>query len=185
MSPRAKLVLLFILFSSPIAASYIMFYFYKPDTSINYGELMKVTLLPDPPLQTADNKPAKLSEMRGKWVMLSVDSGACAEACANKLYIMRQVRLVQGKHMDRVERVMLIDDAATLNPQSKTEYVDTNFLRAQNSELLRQLPAEKLQRDHIYLIDPLGNLVLRYPRDPDPRKIIKDFTRLLTVSKIG
>lgn len=185
MSPRTKLVLMFILFSSPIAASYIMFYFYKPDTSINYGELMKVAPLTDPALQNADNKPAKLSDLRGKWVMLSVDSGACGEACANKLYIMRQVRLVQGKHMDRVARVMLIDDAAALNPQSKTEYVDTNFLRAQNSELLRQLPAQKLQRDHIYLIDPLGNLVLRYQRDPDPRKMIKDLIRLLNVSKIG
>jgi cytochrome oxidase Cu insertion factor (SCO1/SenC/PrrC family) len=185
MSPRTKLVLMFILFSSPIAASYIMFYFYKPDTSINYGELMKVAQLPDPALQTADNKPAKLSELRGKWVMLTVDSGACAEACANKLYIMRQVRLVQGKHMDRIERVMLIDDAAALNPQSKTEYVDTNFLRAQKSELLNKLPAKTAQRDHIYLIDPLGNLVLRYPLNPDPRKMIKDLIRLLNVSKIG
>jgi hypothetical protein len=98
---------------------------------------------------------------------------------------MRQVRLVQGKHMDRLERVMLIDDAAALNPQSKTDYVDTHFLQAQKSELLSKLPAQKLQRDHIYLIDPLGNLVLRYPRDPDPRKMIKDLTRLLNVSKIG
>ncbi len=185
MNPRTKLVLMFILFSSPIAASYIMFYFYKPDTSINYGELMKVAPLPDPPLLTADNKPAKLSDLRGKWVMLTVDSGACTDACANKLYVMRQVRLVQGKHMDRVERVMLMDDAAELNPQSKIEYVDTHFIRAQKSELLNKLPAQTAQRDHIYLIDPLGNVVLRYPRNPDPRKMIKDFTRLLTVSKIG
>lgn len=185
MSPRTKLVLMFILFSSPIAASYIMFYFYKPDTSINYGELMKVALLPDPSLQTTDNKPAKLSELRGKWIMLTVDSGACAQACADKLYVMRQVRLVQGKHMDRIERVLLLDDAASLNPQSKIDYADTHFLRAQKTELLRQLPARTAQRDHIYLIDPLGNLVLRYPPNPDPRNMIKDLTRLLNVSKIG
>ncbi|MGB8855173.1 MAG: cytochrome C oxidase subunit I [Burkholderiales bacterium] len=185
MSPRTKLVLLFILFSSPIAASYVMYYFYKPDKSINYGELMTVAPLPDPALQTDDNKPTKLSDLRGKWLMLTVDSGQCAAACANKLYVMRQVRLAQGKYMDRIERVMLIDDAAALNGQSKTDYADTHFLRAQNSELLRNLPAQAIQRDHIYLIDPLGNLVLRYPRDPDPRKMIKDFSRLLTVSKIG
>ncbi|MGB8339435.1 MAG: cytochrome C oxidase subunit I [Burkholderiales bacterium] len=185
MSPRTKLVLLFVLFSLPIAASYIMFYFYKPDKSINYGELMTVTLLPDPPLQTADNQPAKLSELRGKWLMLTVDSGACTEACANKLYVMRQVRLAQGKFMDRLERVMLLDDTAVLNPQSKADYADTHFLRAQNSELLRQLPGQTAQRDHIYLIDPLGNLALRYPLNPDPRKMIKDLIRLLNVSKIG
>jgi cytochrome oxidase Cu insertion factor (SCO1/SenC/PrrC family) len=176
---------MFILFSSPIAASYIMFYFYKPDKSINYGELMQVALLPDPALKTDDNKPAKLSDLRGKWVMLTVDSGACAETCANKLYVMRQVRLVQGKYMDRIERVLLIDDAAELNPQSKKDYVDTHFLRAQKSELLNKLPGKTAQRDHIFLIDPLGNLVLRYPHNPDPRKMIKDMTRLLTVSKIG
>jgi cytochrome oxidase Cu insertion factor (SCO1/SenC/PrrC family) len=176
---------MFILFSSPIAASYIMFYFYKPDKSINYGELMTVAQLPDPALQNAEDKPAKLSELRGKWLLLSVDSGSCADMCNQKLHIMRQVRLVQGKHMGRIERAMLIDDAAALNAQSKTEYSDMHFLRAQNSDLLRQLPAQHTQRDHIYLIDPLGNLVLRYPRDPDPRKMIKDLTRLLNVSKIG
>mgnify|MGYP003525857943 CR=1 FL=1 len=185
MSPRTKLVLLFILFSSPIALSYIAFYFYKPDKSVNYGELMPVALLPDPPLQSVDNKPAKLSDLRGKWLMLSVDSGACAEACVSKLYLMRQVRLAQGKHMGRIERVMLIDDAAALNAQSKTDYTDTHFLRAQNSDLLRQLPAQTAQRDHIYLIDPQGNLVLRYSLNPDPRKMIKDFIRLLSVSKVG
>jgi cytochrome oxidase Cu insertion factor (SCO1/SenC/PrrC family) len=185
MNPRVKLVLLFALFSSPIAASYIMFYFYKPDKSINYGELMTVAQLPDPALQTLDSKPAKLSELRGKWLLLTVDGGACAESCGQKLHTMRQVRLVQGKHMGRVERVMLVDDADALNPERKTEDADMHFLRAQNSELLRQLPGQTAQRDHIYLIDPLGNLVLRYPLNPDPRKMIKDLTRLLTVSKIG
>ncbi len=185
MNPRVKLILLFALFTLPVVASYVAFYFYKPDKTVNYGELMQVALLPDPPLQTVDGKPAKLSELRGKWLMLTVDGGACAEACQQKLYTMRQVRTAQGKFMDRVDRIMLIDDVDVLNEERVKEYVDMKFMRAQNSELLKNLPAQSVQRDHIYLIDPIGNLVLRYPREPDPRKMIKDFTRLLTVSKIG
>jgi cytochrome oxidase Cu insertion factor (SCO1/SenC/PrrC family) len=185
MSPRIKLLLLFALFSSPIIASYVTYYFFTPGNTVNYGELMPVTPLADPPLQTADSKPAKLSDLRGKWIMLTVDGGACDQACGQKLYNMRQVRTAQGKFMDRVDRVMLIDDADPLNAERAKEYADMHFMRAQNSEVLRQLPTQTLQRDHIYLIDPQGNLMLRYPRDPDPRKMIKDFGRLLIVSKVG
>ena len=58
-------------------------------------------------------------------------------------------------------------------------------MQAQGNELLAKLPAGASVRDHIYLVDPLGNVMLRYPRDPDPSRVKKDLTRLLKVSRIG
>jgi hypothetical protein len=51
--------------------------------------------------------------------------------------------------------------------------------------LLRELPAPRTPADHIYIVDPLGNLVLRYARDADPRQIVKDISRCCGTSRIG
>ena len=114
-----------------------------------------------------------------------VDSGTCDDWCRRKLYIMRQVRLTQGKDMDRVERAWLLDDAAAPAAVLVSEYAGTYLLQAPGSALLAKLPATGSVRDHIYLVDPLGNLVLRYPRDADPSRIKKDLSRLLRASRIG
>ena len=60
-----------------------------------------------------------------------------------------------------------------------------SLIRAAGSDLLGQLPVAHSAADHLYIVDPLGNLVLRYPRDADPGRIIKDITRLLKTSRIG
>ena len=87
--------------------------------------------------------------------------------------------------MERIERVWLILDEAPLETQLMREYEGTRLLRASGSPLLREFPASGGVRDHIYLIDPLGNLMLRFPEDVDPRKMHKDLVRLLRASRIG
>jgi hypothetical protein len=114
-----------------------------------------------------------------------------------KLYQMRQVRLTQGREIERIERVWLIDDAAQLDTMIMRAFDGTRMVRAAASPLLAQFPlpasnkagegaaAKPNVRDHIYLIDPLGNLMMRFPRDADPSRIKKDVERLLRVSRIG
>ena len=98
---------------------------------------------------------------------------------------MRQVRLAQGKEMGRVERAFLITDKAPLTPKKLAPYDGTRLLRAGGKGVLENFPAAGPRAAHIYLVDPLGNVILRYPRDPDPRRMIKDLQRLLKVSRIG
>ena len=118
-------------------------------------------------------------------MFLTVDSGRCADECRDKLYKMRQVRLTQGRDMERIERAWLIDDNVAAAADLVSEYQGTHVVSARGSALLSQLPADASVRDHIYIVDPLGNLMLRYPRDADPGRMKKDVSRLLRVSQVG
>ena len=183
---KRKLLLLMTVMIAPIALSYILFYWGAPSTSVNYGELIKVEkALPDVTLHKTNGEAFSISQLRGKWVMLVVDSGECGELCREQLYYMRQVRLMQNKKMDRIERVWLIDDDKTPETGIKEDFEGTIFINAQKSELLKEIPAKISQHDHIYMIDPLGNLMMRFPKDIDPAKMAKDIKRLLKVSRIG
>jgi hypothetical protein len=93
--------------------------------------------------------------------------------------------LTQGKDMERVERAWLIDDDARPSAELVTEYRGTHVVWARGAALLSQLPADGSVRDHLYIVDPIGSLMMRYPRDADASKMKKDLTRLLKVSSVG
>ncbi len=182
---RLNLLLLGALCAAPVIASYVMYYFAPPARHMNYGELLETRPLPDTKLELADGGEFQLSRLKGKWVLLVVDSGDCDEFCGRKLYHLRQLRLTQGRDMDRIERVWLLSDDAVVRAAATSDLTGTWLIRAAGSALLRELPAARTPADHIYILDPLGNLVLRYPRDADPHRIIKDISRLLKTSRIG
>jgi cytochrome oxidase Cu insertion factor (SCO1/SenC/PrrC family) len=173
--------------AAPVIAAWLAFFVFPPGKLMNYGELIEARPLPDTPLPLLDGKPFRLSELKGRWVMLQIDGGACPDACQVKLYQMRQVRLTQGREMERIERVWLIDDAAQLDTVVMRAFDGTRMLRAAASPFLAQFPAATggSVRDHIYLVDPLGNLMMRFPKDADPSRIKKDIERLLRVSRVG
>jgi len=164
---------------APVIASYLAYYVWRPQGRVNYGDLLTVRQLPDTPLFALGGAQFRLSDLHGKWVMLSIDSGACLAACENKLFTMRQLRLMQGADMDRIARVFLIADELPLTTLLIREYDGTRMVRAQGSDLLRAFPAADAPREHIYLIDPYGNLMLRFPKDPDPARMKQDLQRLL------
>jgi cytochrome oxidase Cu insertion factor (SCO1/SenC/PrrC family) len=183
---RIEPLLILLLCAVPVLAAYIAFYFWQPQQgTMNYGELLPPRPLPDVAMQLADGRAFRLSELRGKWVLLQVDSAACSQNCQQKLYYLRQVRLTQGKDMQRIERAWIIDDNGTPQQDLTREYAGTWLIRGAGSALLAALPAEDSVKDHVYLVDPQGNLMLRFPRNPDSSKMVKDITRLLKVSQIG
>ena len=126
----------------------------------------------------------RMKDFHGKWVLVHVDSGACNEACQKKLYYMRQVRLVQGKEKHRIERLWLIND--DVNPEDKllNDFEETYFVKAQHSEMLDQIETKDAQTKYIYLIDPMGNLMMRFPEAVDGTKMGQDLKRLLHVSQM-
>ncbi len=184
------LYLLFAVCAAPVAASYFVYYAAPPTARTNYGDLV----LPQRPapalsLTRLDGTPVAISGLRGKWLMLQVDESACEAACQRKLWNMRQVRLTQGKDRDRIARVWLITDVAPIATVLLREYDGTLFLRADRAKLepflvLPPDPGARLS-DHIWLVDPLGNLMLRWPKNEDPNRMKKDLTRLLRASRIG
>jgi hypothetical protein len=119
--------------------------------------------------------------------MLKVGGGACADACRKQLFTMRQERLMQGKEMDRVERVWLITDREPIDTMLIRQYDGMHMLHADPARVAKWLPVDagSTAAEHIYLIDPLGNLMMRFPADPEPRKMYKDIAKLLKASAIG
>lgn len=181
---RRTLILLALVLLAPFVASYTLFFWnVRPDT-VNYGELLEVKPLTGSASNEIDNTIFRMRDLRGKWVLLSVDSGKCDEQCQKKLYYMRQVRTVQNTEMDRVERLWLIDDGETPSPEIVNDFKGTWIINAKDSDLLKEIPAKMSLRDHIYVIDPIANLMMRFPKDPDPAKMAKDIKRLLKVSQL-
>jgi cytochrome oxidase Cu insertion factor (SCO1/SenC/PrrC family) len=184
---RRTLLLVAAVCLAPFVGSFALYFFWQPSGRINYGELIEGVSVPTGVLAAAnaqDAKPFDFAQVRGRWVFVTVDAGACDDYCRGKLWKMRQVRLTQGKNLERIERVWLVSDAQRIAPALLKEYEGT-WLAGTQDNLLKAFPHGTAQRDHIYLVDPLGNVVLRYPRDADPSRMKKDLTRLLRVSRIG
>jgi cytochrome oxidase Cu insertion factor (SCO1/SenC/PrrC family) len=186
---RWKMLAVLAVCAAPVLASYFTYYVIKPTTHNNYGTLVDPRSHPIPPLSstTLDGRPEGLDKYKGKWIMLKVGGGECAQACQKQLFTMRQERLMQGKEMDRVERVWLVTDREPLETVLIREYDGMHMLRADPAAVAKWLPVDPGTKaeDHIYLIDPLGNLMMRFPADPDPRKMYKDLNKLLKASSIG
>jgi len=168
---RIKLALLAAFFILPAAASWVVWRFeLVPGITGNYG-----TLLPPRPVL-----PEKLAPLKGRWVLVQFDGGACTAACERKLYIVRQVRKAQGKDMERIDRLWLLTDSG--RPRAElVAALDGGHIAAADAELLKALP----NLADVYLVDPLGNLMMRFPADADPTKMIKDLQRLLKYSSFG
>lgn len=186
---RWKLLAIIAICAAPVIASYLTYYVIKPSGRTNYGVILDPRAYPMPALGSTalDGKPRGLDAYKGKWIMLQADGAVCQDKCKKKLFDMQQLRLMQGKEMDRIERVWLITDDQPLETILMREYDGTRMLRVKLGALKGWLPVERNTAisDHIYMIDPLGNLMMRFPKDADPSKIKKDIDKLLKASSIG
>ena len=175
MSPRLKLGLLGAVCLAPIVLGTLAWRFGwgVSESPGNYGELIEVRMLSGSPF----------AELRGKWVLVTFDAAACDAACEKKLYFMRQIRRAQGKEQNRVERLWVLTDGGTPRPELLVAIEGTRV--SKGSPWSAAFPHQGNLADHVYIVDPLGNLMMRYPRDPDPSKMLKDLSRLLRTSRIG
>ncbi len=182
---RINLVLVFAVFAVPLIAAYLSYYVWPPKGRVNYGELIVQTPVPEVALQDAQGNAMPLSKLRGKWIMLTVDSPTCEKSCDDKLFFMRQIRISMTKEMNRIERVMLLRSEGKLSAELLKKYPGMHVLSGANDSLLNAFASETNIADHIYLIDPLGNIMMRYVKSPDPAGVRSDLNRLLSVSQVG
>jgi hypothetical protein len=171
---RNKLLLIGAVCIAPVLAGWILYLSrWTPRDTGNYGELIAPRPLSGPALDA----------LRGKWVLVAFDAAACAADCEKKLYFMRQVRKAQGKESGRVERLWVLTDAAAPRAELRAAIEGTQILRLESFAAAGEFPGNPTR--HIYLIDPLGNLMMRFPPEPDPSGVIKDLQRLLKYSRFG
>jgi len=209
-NPRRVLIALALLFFAPVAVAFILYYGigWSPGGRVNHGELVEPPVpLPELALPQADGprpggpdaasgtgaEPAVTSPsfLKGKWTLLYLGDGACSAGCRADLYNTRQVRAALGADRERVQRVFLAEGACC----------DLDWLHAQQPDLITvqaggaaapltailehagQSPAPAA--DRVYLIDPLGNLMMSYAADARPKGMLEDLKKLLRLSHVG
>lgn len=185
---RVKLYLVIAICAAPVLASYFAYYYVRPSARSNYGELIEPQrATPALQLTTLDGRPFDTKALRGKWTMVMAAGGDCPATCADRLYHMRQVRLTTGKDRDRVQRVWLITDRAPVSTMLMRQYEGTEMLRVDPAKIAPWLTVEPdaAYAERLYMVDPLGNLMMRFPVDADPNKTKRDVAKLLRASRIG
>jgi hypothetical protein len=200
---RTVVVTIFLISLAPILAA-LVFYLnpqWWPESGSNYGQLIEPQRdVPEAavlPLATLDGQPFDLRSLKGKWLLAAVDGGACPESCVRKLFIIRNTHASQGKNVERLARVWFITDDAPVPANVLDAYRGTIMVRGRPEQLARfllgdsaatpatgQANAAALQGP-MWVIDPLGHLMLQFPSEADPVKVRTDVSRLVYNSRIG
>ena len=128
-----------------------------------------------------------LAGLRGKWTLVHVAGAGCAEACRERLYYTRQIHVALHQDQDRVQRWLLVNGGRTTPglEQILAEHPRLEVVPAAPGDPLRgQLPAD-LAEGTVLLVDPLGNLMMRFDPAVEPKGILEDLERLLKLSRVG
>lgn len=183
---RWKMLAVLLVCAAPVVASYFTYYVVRPEGRRNHGELIEPQR-PLPPLAAVapDGSRIELPALKGQWLLVSVAGGACDSACQQHLYFQRQLRESLGREKDRLDRVWLINDAAPVPDALKPALLESTVLRVSGLEQwLQAAPGQRLQ-DHLYLVDPIGNWMMRFPANMDAAgaaKAKRDLERLMRAS---
>ena len=186
---RLKMFLVLIVCAAPVIASYLAYFVIRPQARSNYSELIHPGRpLPRAlPLADLQGRPMPADSLKGQWLLLVVGGGACNATCETQLWIQRQLREALGRDSDRIDKVWLLDDAASPRPETLKAIAigaPAIVLRAPRDAILAWLqpaPGHRLE-DHMYIVDPMGDWMMRVPANPDPARLKRDLEKLLRAS---
>jgi hypothetical protein len=182
---RLKMFVILLVCAAPVVASYLTYYVIRPETRRSFGQLIEPQRpLPQLSVSLLDGREIALPSLKGQWLLLSVAPGACDPRCQRHLYLQRQLRESLGKDKARVDWVWVITDAATPDAALQTALKAATVLRWDAAQVTSWLPPEpgRLPEDHLYLVDPMGNLMMRFPAGLDVEaagKAKRDIERLM------
>jgi hypothetical protein len=185
---RWKMLAVLLVCVAPIVASYLSYYVLRPEGRRNFGDLIEPQR-PAPALitRTLGGATGDLRSLKGQWLLVTVAGGACAAPCENNLYLQRQLRESLGKEKERLDRVWLVVDEAPVPPPLLPALSGASVLRVSAASLADWLQPQAGQAlaDHLYLVDPMGNWMMRFPPNldaPSAAKAKRDLDRLLRAS---
>ena len=186
---RWKMLLVLLVCAAPVVASYLTYYVVRPEGRRNFGELIEPQRpLPDVVAQTLDGTPVNLRTLQDQWLLISVAGAQCDATCARHLYLQRQLREGLGKDKDRLDWVWLVDDTAPVPAEILPALKTATVLRVPTQALQAWLSAAQGAKlsEHLYLVDPLGNWMMRFPallNAEQAPKVKRDLERLMRASE--
>ncbi|MGM9488951.1 SCO family protein [Ideonella sp. YS5] len=187
---RFTALLVLLACAAPVIVSYFTYYVWRPSARNNYADLVQPTRgIPEGlGLRDLEGRPVASASLRGQWLLVVVAGGQCDRRCEDHLYAQRQLREMAGRERDRIDRVWLVVDEAPLRAPIEQAVAAGDapamVLRVQREALERWLlpaPGQTLE-DHLYLVDPMGEWMMRAPAALDPKLFHKDLDRLLRAS---
>src|SRR6266513_683964 len=179
------------LFLLPLVVAFFTYYGspWRPARRVNHGVLI-TPARPLPPVRLPQRRGAAAAHgtpLRGTWSLVYVGNGACDGACRQALWVMRQTRLALNNDMTRVQRVFLVSAECCAGELLGREQAGLEILDAAGpagAALLREFPSPG--RAHsLFVVDPLGNLMMSYDARRDPHGLLEDLKKLLKLSHIG
>lgn len=185
---RLRMLLVLLVCAAPVVASYFTYYVVRPEGRRNFGELIEpMRALPDVTVRSLSGVALQLPELKGQWLLVSVGGGDCQAECQHQLYLQRQILTSLGKERPRTEWVWLVNDAAEVPDSILPGLKEATVLRMPAQALSQWLqPAEGQQlQDHLYLVDPHGQWMMRFPAKLNTESALKtkrDVERLLRAS---
>jgi len=186
-SGRLKMLLILAACTAPVIASYTLYYGVRPTGGATaYSDLIQPSVaMPAVPAQPLDGgAPQVLRGLAGQWLLVVVDGGACGDACEKRLYMQRQLREMTGRERDRIDKLWLVVDDAPVAPALQQALAATPGMhmlrvpRATVAAWLKPAPGQALE-DHLYIVDPVGEWMMRAPANADPSKLKRDIDKLM------
>ena len=188
-SGRWQMLAVLLVCAAPVVASYFTYYVLRPEGRRNFGELVtpQRPLPARAPVQALDGTQGTLEMLRGQWLLVSAAPGACDDGCRNNLYLQRQLRESMGREKDRMDWVWLVTDDAAPPPDIAPALAQATVLRIDPAALAAWLApaAGHGLPEHLYVVDPMGNWMMRFPARLDgggAAKAKRDLERLLRAS---
>lgn len=182
---RLRMLLVLLVCASPVIASYFTYYVVRPEGRRNFGELIEpMRDLPNIQAQTLAGASMALPSLKGQWLLISVSGGACDEVCQQHLYLQRQILAGLGKERPKTEWVWLVNDQAPVAETLLPGLKEATVLRVSSTDVSTWLVAAqgKNLSDHLYLVDPRGMWMMRFPAPltaENAVKVKRDMERLL------
>ena len=183
---RLKMLLVLAVCAAPVVASYLTYFVIKPQGRTNYGTLILPTrALPDLALREVGGREVKAASLRGQWLLIAVGPSQCEAACEKRLFMQRQLREMLGRDRDRLDKVWLVTDDGVpreaLLAATQRSAVPVATLQVSRPALAQWLAPEAGQQleDHLYLVDPLGEWMMRIPANAAPARVKRDLDRVM------
>ncbi len=185
---RLWFFLVWLICAAPVVGSYLTFYLIKPSSTSSFGELITPTRqIPAIAATGLDGRSTKLDALKGQWLLISVAGGACDKTCEEHLYLQRQLRELLGREKERLDWVWLVNDEQPVPSALLPALQTAQVLRLGDDALRAWLEPGQghTLREHLYVVDPMGRLMMRFPADlsvANAAKAKKDLSKLLTAS---